>query len=98
MYGSWPEVRDAIFVASPDLDDAIAGWEADPDSEKGQRAERALASAATGGWLAAGAIAVVEERKGAAIALPAGFVALDQRGWGDTQALFARFTGNEGPV
>lgn len=59
-------------------------------------AERALASAAAGGWLAPGAVAVIEERKGVAVALPAGFAALDQRSWGDTQALFARFTGSGG--
>ena len=58
-------------------------------------AEQALASAADGGWLAPGAIAVIEERKGTAIALPPGFGALDQRAWGDTQALFARFTGGQ---
>ena len=58
-------------------------------------AERALASAAAGGWLAAGAVAVVEERKGAAVALPGGFTALDRRIWGDTQALFARFAAGE---
>jgi 16S rRNA (guanine966-N2)-methyltransferase len=52
-------------------------------------AEKALASAVDGGWLAPGAIVVIEERKGTAIALPAGFDALDQRAWGDTQALFA---------
>ena len=54
-------------------------------------AERSLASAAEGGWLAPGAIAVVEERKSARLSLPAGFAAFDQRSWGDTQALFARF-------
>ena len=47
-------------------------------------AERALASAAAGGWLAPGAVAVIEERKGTAVALPAGFAALDARSWGDT--------------
>ncbi len=54
-------------------------------------AERALASAAAGGWLAPDAVAVIEERKGTAVALPAGYVALDERSWGDTQVLFARF-------
>jgi 16S rRNA (guanine966-N2)-methyltransferase len=62
----------------------------DPPYGKGL-AERALASAASGGWLDAGAVAVIEERKGVAITLPTGFIALDQRAWGDTQALFARF-------
>jgi 16S rRNA (guanine966-N2)-methyltransferase len=58
-------------------------------------AERALASAAAGGWLAPGAIVVIEERKGTGVSLPAGFDGLDQRTWGDTQALFARFAGGQ---
>ncbi len=62
----------------------------DPPYGKGL-AERALASAAAGGWLAAGAIAVVEERKGEPIAVPAQFAELDRRSWGDTQVLFARY-------
>jgi 16S rRNA (guanine966-N2)-methyltransferase len=63
----------------------------DPPYGKGL-AERALASAARGGWLAPGAVAVIEERKGAALTLPAGFTAIDQRRWGDTEGYFARFT------
>jgi 16S rRNA (guanine966-N2)-methyltransferase len=59
-------------------------------------AERALASAADGDWLAPGAIAVIEERKGTSVSLPADFDAFDQRSWGDTQALFARFAGRQG--
>ena len=60
-------------------------------------AERSLASAAEGGWLAPDAIVVVEERKGTPPSLPAGYAAFDRRTWGDTQALFARFTG-AGPI
>ena len=56
-------------------------------------AERALTSATAGGWLAPGAIVVIEERKDARIALPPHFVAIDQRAWGDTQVAFARYTG-----
>ncbi|MBK8727126.1 MAG: lantibiotic dehydratase [Holophagaceae bacterium] len=37
-----PEVREALFLASPDLDEALPHWLADPDSEKGARAEKAL--------------------------------------------------------
>jgi len=37
-----PEVREAIFVASPDLDDAVDIWLDDPLSDRGGRAERAL--------------------------------------------------------
>ena len=54
-------------------------------------AERALVSAAAGGWLEPGAVAVIEERKDAAVAWPAGFVELDRRAWGETQAVFGRF-------
>ena len=63
----------------------------DPPYGKGL-AEKALASAAAGAWLAQDAVAVIEERKSAAIALSAGFTPLDQRSWGDTQVLFARYT------
>ena len=63
----------------------------DPPYEQGL-AQRALASAAQGGWLAPGAIAVIEESRRTAVALPPSFEALEQRTWGDTQAVFARFT------
>ena len=54
-------------------------------------AERALSSAAKDGWLAPGSIAIIEERKGATLELPADFEMLDQLAWGDTQAVFVRF-------
>jgi 16S rRNA (guanine966-N2)-methyltransferase len=63
----------------------------DPPYEK-SLAPRALASAAAGAWLRPGAVAVVEESRRAAVALPDGFAALEQRTWGDTQVVFARFT------
>jgi 16S rRNA (guanine966-N2)-methyltransferase len=53
-------------------------------------AERALASASAGGWLAPAAVAVIEERKGASVTLPATFALLDRRTWGDTEVTFAR--------
>ena len=53
-------------------------------------AERALAAALAGGWLAPGAVVVVEEAAGAPFALPAGFTALDARTYGDTQVVFGR--------
>jgi thiopeptide-type bacteriocin biosynthesis protein len=37
-----PEVRQALFVASPSLEAAIEKWEREPDSKKGLQAERAL--------------------------------------------------------
>jgi 16S rRNA (guanine966-N2)-methyltransferase len=64
----------------------------DPPYENGL-AERALASAAAGGWLAPGAVTVVEESRRTLISLPPGYSALEQRTWGDTQAVFARFLG-----
>ncbi len=62
----------------------------DPPYDKGL-GPRALRSAAVGGWLVPGAIAVIEERKGAAIDLPAEFERLDARAWGDTEVVFARY-------
>lgn len=37
-----PEVREAIFVASPVLEESIDAWIADPTSEAGQKTERSL--------------------------------------------------------
>jgi len=39
---SRPEIREALFVASPDLDAAFDLWVREPESERGQRVERAL--------------------------------------------------------
>jgi len=66
----------------------------DPPYEQGL-AQRALASAAQGGWLAAGAIAVIEDSRRATVALPQDFLGLEQRIWGDTQVLLARVTGGQ---
>jgi 16S rRNA (guanine966-N2)-methyltransferase len=63
----------------------------DPPYAKGL-GERALASLAAGGWLKTGAILVLEERASVIIALPAGFEQLDTRTWGDTQAVFLRWS------
>src|SRR5262245_52690583 len=37
-----PEVREALFVASPDLEERLDLWLRDPDGEPGQKIERAL--------------------------------------------------------
>jgi lantibiotic biosynthesis protein len=37
-----PELRDAVFVASPSLEEAIKVWEREPDSLRGRRLEAAL--------------------------------------------------------
>ncbi|MGR6967851.1 lantibiotic dehydratase [Geodermatophilus sp. URMC 61] len=39
---SRPELRDALFVASPDLDEAFDHWTREPDSRRGRRLEAAL--------------------------------------------------------
>ena len=84
--------RDATELGSAGRNGGFTLAFLDPPYGQGL-AERALASAAQGAWLAPGAIVIIEERKGTGLSLPAGFDALDQRTWGDTQALFARFVG-----
>jgi thiopeptide-type bacteriocin biosynthesis protein len=37
-----PEVMEAVFLASPSLHEGLNAWRAQPDSKKGQRAEKAL--------------------------------------------------------
>lgn len=39
---SRPEVREALFIASPSLDESFDIWLRDPDSERGQKVERTL--------------------------------------------------------
>jgi 16S rRNA (guanine966-N2)-methyltransferase len=53
-------------------------------------AERALASARDGGWLAAGALAVVEAEGGTSLAAPDGFEPFDVRDYGTSQLVFLR--------
>ena len=65
---------------------------ADPPYGQGL-AERALAEAATGGWLKPGAVCVVEERADTDFAPPEGFTLLDTRRYGDTAVTFFRFDG-----
>jgi thiopeptide-type bacteriocin biosynthesis protein len=42
-----PEVREAIFVASPSLDETIDVWQKEPDSERGRRVEPAVVAYVT---------------------------------------------------
>jgi 16S rRNA (guanine966-N2)-methyltransferase len=56
-------------------------------------APAALASAAEGGWLAPGALVVVEEAASVPLALPAGFTELERRVYGDTALTYLRHAG-----
>jgi 16S rRNA (guanine966-N2)-methyltransferase len=61
----------------------------DPPYGKGF-AERALASARDGAWLAAEALIVVEEATDAGFKTPHGFAELERRDYDDTQLIFLR--------
>ncbi len=63
---------------------------ADPPYAQGL-GEKALASAAGGGWLAPGALAILEERSDIRPVLPAAFTFLDERVFGETRMHFYRF-------
>jgi 16S rRNA (guanine966-N2)-methyltransferase len=52
--------------------------------------ERALAAAVEGGWVGEGAIAVLEEQAGTAIAWPPPFQEIDRRRYGDTEIFLAK--------
>jgi len=60
----------------------------DPPYRKGLSA-RALESLSKGGWLARGALAVIEGAKDEPLDLPEGLVLLDERLYGDTRVVFA---------
>lgn len=61
----------------------------DPPYGKGL-AERALGSCRDGGWLAPGALVVVEEARASAFALPEGFGEIGRREYGETEVVFGR--------
>lgn len=84
--------RDAADLGPPGNRGGFGLVFLDPPYGKGL-AERALASAARGGWLADGAVAVIEDSRRASPVPPNGFAVLQQRTWGDTSVLFARLEG-----
>lgn len=61
----------------------------DPPYDKGL-GEAALASAIRGGWLAPGALVILEERATAEVALPAPLEEIERHKAGETQLIFAR--------
>lgn len=66
---------------------------ADPPYDRGL-GEKALASAAAGGWLVDGTLAILEESAAASVSWPEGFRELDCRDYGDTRIRIARFGGS----
>ena len=52
--------------------------------------QSALTAAIEGGWLAPGAVCVLEERAGLDVTLPPPLTLLDRRAWGDTQVVVGR--------
>src|SRR5262249_2922757 len=61
----------------------------DPPYAKGL-AEKALGATRAGGWLAPGALIVVEEAVDAAFTAPAGFEQVERRRYDDTEVVFLR--------
>lgn len=82
--------RDATSLGPANRADSFDLVFCDPPYGKGL-GEKALAAAAEGGWIAPGALVVLEEDADSSIELPAGFDEIDRRSWGHTQMVFARF-------
>ena len=66
----------------------------DPPYRQGL-AERSLASLRDGGWLAAGALVVVEEAANANFATPAGYSETERRRYDDTELIFLCVSADE---
>jgi 16S rRNA (guanine966-N2)-methyltransferase len=81
--------RDATKLGPAGPVDPFALAFLDPPYGRGL-AERALASARDGGWLADGALAVVEEAADPGFRAPEGFEELERRDYDDTQFVFLR--------
>jgi 16S rRNA (guanine966-N2)-methyltransferase len=79
--------RDATKLGSPHPLEPFGVVFSDPPYRKGL-AEQALASALDGGWLAPGALAVVEEAADAKFTAPEGFQELERRDYGETELVF----------
>jgi 16S rRNA (guanine966-N2)-methyltransferase len=82
--------RDATDLGPAGRHDRFGLVFCDPPYGKGL-GEKALASAASGGWLADGAIVLLEEQEKAEIKLPSSYAEVDRRHWGKTQMVFARY-------
>ena len=81
--------RDATKLGAAPPGEAFSLAFLDPPYGKGL-ATRALASLVSGGWLAKGALLVIEEAADAEVDLPEGLAREDERRYGGTQFIFAR--------
>lgn len=84
--------RDATRLGPAGAGDRFDLLLLDPPYGKGL-GERAIAAALEGGWLAPGALVVLEERADAEVRWPDGLAAVDRRVWGATAVHFARLDG-----
>ena len=84
--------RDATRMGSVHPNEPFSLIFCDPPYGK-NLAPEALLSTLAGGWVTNNALFVVEERADVSVELPAGLVMLEQRNYGDTQIIFARFKG-----
>ena len=82
--------RDATKLGAMPAQDPFTLAFLDPPYGKGL-APLALASLRDGGWLATGALCLVEEQAGATLEAVVGFTLVERRDYGDTQAVFLRF-------
>ncbi len=85
--------RDAAIPGPPPLAHSLVLL--DPPYRSGL-GEPALTALATAGWLAPGAIAVLEIAAAETILPPAGFLALDERRYGAARLAFLRWSGPPG--
>ena len=81
--------RDATALGDANPHEPFSLAFLDPPYGKGL-AEKALASARDGGWLAPDALIVVEEAADAGFTPPQGFAEIERRQYGDTQLIFLR--------
>ncbi len=82
--------RDARKLGAAPEDESFSLALLDPPYGKGL-VPPTLAALRDGGWLGRGALAVIEERAGAEVELPGGFVLRETRRFGLTQVVFACF-------
>jgi 16S rRNA (guanine966-N2)-methyltransferase len=83
--------RDATTIGPAGRGDQFGLVLCDPPYGKGL-GEKALLAAAQGGWLSPRAVVLLEECADVEITLPDRFEEIDRRTWGQTQAVFARYS------